>query len=298
MLSKSNKKWLKIAPRPRDNSQQRKSRRVELLSRKGLLPSNIKDDELASIHFQREFRSRFGSMCPRFFTGSLQNAVNQACGKGLDDERLLAIYLHNDGSLNSDRFCIQQLCTDVTLDILDKRFVTWAWDVTEESNKQRFLGKASNYLDRGTLYDVTRAHKDRYPMVLILRCRDNRCRVEKRLEGNTNTEEFVAALSEQVVFAEQARKIVKENDKQRAIRNSILEQQKKEFEESLKADQEKAKKRQEESRLKKMNKVNANKLRELEIKEQRKLKAESSKMKSSLRKEPNHSRNVSSAEIV
>lgn len=53
------------------------------------VPPNAKDDEFATMHFQREFRSRFGPACPNFFTGSLQNAVAAASGTSVDDEKLL-----------------------------------------------------------------------------------------------------------------------------------------------------------------------------------------------------------------
>lgn len=97
----------------------------------------------------------------------------------------------------------------------------------------RFLSSAAPILDRSTFYDVSRAHKDRYPMLLIVRCRNSRCRVQKRVEGkriathlwnieqynyvnswegNTTRADFIETLSREADYAQQERKVTRENE--------------------------------------------------------------------------------------
>ena len=51
--------------------------------------------------------------------------------------RLLAIYLHHDGSILSNVFCSQILCADAVVSYLSNHFVLWAWDVTLPKNKAK-----------------------------------------------------------------------------------------------------------------------------------------------------------------
>lgn len=49
--------------------------------------------------------------------------------------RPLAIYLHHDASVLTNVFCTQLLCSETVVSYLTLNFVSWAWDITFESNK-------------------------------------------------------------------------------------------------------------------------------------------------------------------
>ena len=49
--------------------------------------------------------------------------------------KLLAIYLHHDLSIQANVFCSQVLCTDMIVAYLDNNFITWAWDLTHDTNR-------------------------------------------------------------------------------------------------------------------------------------------------------------------
>lgn len=53
--------------------------------------------------------------------------------------KLLAIYLHNDESVLGNVFCSQMMCADSIVAYLSQNFITWAWDVTKEANKARYV---------------------------------------------------------------------------------------------------------------------------------------------------------------
>ncbi len=56
---------------------------------------------------------------------------------------MLAIYLHHDSSVLANVFCTQALCAESVASFLDENFVTFGWDMSFHSNKQRFVGSYS-----------------------------------------------------------------------------------------------------------------------------------------------------------
>jgi len=54
---------------------------------------------------------------------------------GFLQRRLLAVYLHHDGSVLTNVFCTQLLGFESVLQCLNNHFVVWGWDLTHESNK-------------------------------------------------------------------------------------------------------------------------------------------------------------------
>jgi len=42
----------------------------------------------------------------------------------------MLVYLHHDGSVLSNVFCSQLLCTESVVNYLSMNYITWAWDLT------------------------------------------------------------------------------------------------------------------------------------------------------------------------
>lgn len=51
--------------------------------------------------------------------------------------KLLAVYLHHEGSVLTNVFCTQLLCFDSVLQFLKDNFIVWGWDLTYESNRNK-----------------------------------------------------------------------------------------------------------------------------------------------------------------
>lgn len=93
------------------------------------MPEGIEAEAMAAIHFAEGFVQRYGPCHPMFFPGSLDDAMREACHQPAHDVRtgtshyflnilifcliifkqgkLLAVYLHHDGSVSSNVFCTQ-----------------------------------------------------------------------------------------------------------------------------------------------------------------------------------------------
>ena len=61
----------------------------------------------------------------------------------LPQRKLLAVYLHHDDSILTNVFCSQILCSETVVSYLTSNFVTWAWDLTSESNKARYCHRCT-----------------------------------------------------------------------------------------------------------------------------------------------------------
>ena len=109
------------------------------------------------------FFCRYGPDHPIFFVGSFEDALKESLHCKARDvrlrldsrvskvqflllkallgfnsqRRLLAIYLHHDGSILTNVFCSQILCSTAIREYFGQHFVMWAWDVTLERNKAK-----------------------------------------------------------------------------------------------------------------------------------------------------------------
>ena len=45
------------------------------------VPENVDDETIGTLHFADEFEKRYGPNHPQFFTGTLEEAIQEACGK-------------------------------------------------------------------------------------------------------------------------------------------------------------------------------------------------------------------------
>jgi len=61
-------------------------------------------------------------------------------------KKLLAIYLHHDHSICANVFCSQVLCAESLVSFLNANFITWAWDITHPSNREKYVSSQMNFL--------------------------------------------------------------------------------------------------------------------------------------------------------
>ena len=137
-----------------------------------LLPDNFGDETLAGIKFGEEFGNRYGQAKPHFFPGSLEDAFIEA----LEEERMVAVYLHHDSSVFTHVFCTQVLCSPPVLSLLAEHVTVWGWDLTRESNRHRCLSMLARQLGsvasstlRETLnYSGRNFEVDRLPLLILI----------------------------------------------------------------------------------------------------------------------------------
>lgn len=97
---------------------------------------------------------------------------NHSNNYGNFQRKILAIYLHHDASVLTNVFCTQLLGYESIMQIIEKNFVLWGWDITFESNKQKFLTALSTTLGPTATTSLKNIPVDRLPaLVLIMKIR-------------------------------------------------------------------------------------------------------------------------------
>lgn len=46
-----------------------------------LVPDNVEDETMGTLHFAEQFEKRYGLIHPEFFTGTLDEAIKESCLK-------------------------------------------------------------------------------------------------------------------------------------------------------------------------------------------------------------------------
>ncbi|CAD5210415.1 unnamed protein product [Bursaphelenchus okinawaensis] len=126
----------------------------------------------AQQNFAAVFDSRYGGVHPRFFQGTLRDAIDESFGISskcpVMERRPFAIYLHNDDSVAANIFAQNVLCSETASALLNCQYVLWAWDVTQEDNRNKFRDWVTE-LGLTEVGDQIRMHvKEDYPLLMLI----------------------------------------------------------------------------------------------------------------------------------
>jgi len=217
-----------------------------------LLPDDFGDEALAGIKFGEEFGNRYGHPHPQFFPGSLEDALGEACNKPTSERRMLAVYLHHDSSVLTNVFCTQVFCAEAVLGLLSQNFVTWGWDLTYPSNKQRLLDMISRHFGSVASATIRNFSIEKLPLVILVAKLKGNMEIIQVIHGNVILDEFMTALLSAGETYQSQLSVEKAEEQERTERNWVKDEQEKAFQEAQLRDQEREvalKEAEEESRL-------------------------------------------------
>uniref|UniRef100_A0A8D8F0E7 FAS-associated factor 1 n=4 Tax=Culex pipiens TaxID=7175 RepID=A0A8D8F0E7_CULPI len=203
---------------------------------KHLIPDNVDDETIGSIQFVENFVERYGPQHPMFFQGSLEDALKEACRPSARDRKLMAVYLHHDGSVLTNVFCGQLLACESIIQMLLDHFVLYGWDLTFESNKNMFLSSISACVGMTASITVRNIPVDRLPAILVIAKNRSQCEVFQVIYGNVSVDDLLSQLMEASdMYAEQL-KIELREENERLAREQVKLEQDAAYQESLEAD--------------------------------------------------------------
>ncbi|XP_068175388.1 FAS-associated factor 1 [Antennarius striatus] len=204
-----------------------------------MMPENSDNEADALLHFTAEFSSRYGETHPMFYIGSLEAASQEAFYGKARDRKLLAIYLHNDDSVLSNVFCSQMMCADSIVSYLSQNFITWAWDVTKETNKARLLTMCTRHFGSVVTQTIRTYKTDQFPLLLIVMGKRTSNEVLNVIQGNTTVDELMMRLMGAMeIFTAQQQEDIKDED-EREARETVKREQDEAYRLSLEADRKK-----------------------------------------------------------
>jgi len=217
-----------------------------------LLPDDYgSDDTMAALKFSEEFTNRYGNPHPDFFPGSMDEALKASCSKSAKERKMLAIYLHHDSSVLTNVFCAQVLCSESVVSFLNENFVTFGWDMTHSSNKQRAVNMITRHFGSVASSTVRNVDVERFPVIALIHKLRGTTEISQIFHGNQTLDEVMShLLSAQETYTSQLSSEVREEE-QREARDAVKREQDLAYEMSLQADREKEaqRKRDEEERL-------------------------------------------------
>ncbi|KAM3876036.1 FAS-associated factor 1 [Diretmus argenteus] len=204
-----------------------------------MMPENSETEGDALLHFTAEFSTRYGDSHPMFFIGSLEAASQEAFYGKARDRKLLAIYLHNDESVLSNVFCSQMMCAESIVSYLSQNFITWAWDVTKETNKARLLTMCTRHFGSVVAQTIRTYKTDHFPLLLIVMGKRTSNEVLHVIQGNTTVDELMMRLMGAMeIFTAQQQEDIKDED-EREAREMVKREQDEAYRVSLEADRKK-----------------------------------------------------------
>ncbi|XP_015178994.1 PREDICTED: FAS-associated factor 1 isoform X1 [Polistes dominula] len=222
-----------------------------------LMPENVEDEIMGTLHFAEQYEKRYGRNHPEFFTGTFEDAIKESCLKPAKERKLLAVYLHHDNSVLANVFCTELLGFETVLQLLSANFIVWGWDITYESNKQKFLTSVNQTLGSVAALTVRNIDVDTLPaLMIIMRSRSN-TEIFTIVHGNVGVNELLTNLIQAVdVFQEQRRTDIGVEEERQA-REKVKQEQDKAYQESLAADRAKEEAKQMQEEIEKRRKEQA-----------------------------------------
>lgn len=227
-----------------------------------LMPESTNDERSAVCHFEREFANRYGECHPSFFQGSFSEALQSSCQRPAKDRRPLAIYLHHDSSVLTNVFCTQLLCSETVVTYLTLNFITWAWDITHDSNKASLLGTFSQNFGVGAASTIRNIPLDHLPALMVITKVRSTAEVLTVIPGNVGLDELMTRLIHAVeVFNNEISTEIWEEE-EREAREQVKREQDAAYEASLMADRAKEEARRQEEEQRKEQEMNEQKEKE------------------------------------
>ncbi|KAM5148658.1 FAS-associated factor 1 [Mantella aurantiaca] len=206
------------------------------LRKSPMMPENAENEADALLQFTAEFSSRYGECHPVFFIGSLEASFQEAFYGKARDRKLLAIYLHHDESVLTNVFCSQMLCAESIVSYLSQNFITWAWDMTREANRARFLTLCTRHFGSVVAQTIRTQKTDQFPLFLIIMGKRSSNEVLNVIQGNTSVDELMMRLiSAMEIFSAQQQEDIKDED-EREARENVKREQDEAYRVSLEAD--------------------------------------------------------------
>uniref|UniRef100_A0AC34QDL4 UBX domain-containing protein n=1 Tax=Panagrolaimus sp. JU765 TaxID=591449 RepID=A0AC34QDL4_9BILA len=212
-----------------------------------LIPSDYPSLDEAFQTFVTGFESRYGNHHPPFLMKPLQAAVTQAfecpgSGQNVSERRPLAMYIHSDYSVAANVFPTQILCSDVVSSLLQKRFCTWAWDVSYSTNKRKLEEWLRMLKMDKVIYRTRYLSIHDYPLLLVVVKDRGTYKVAQLITGQDSVDVAITKLIGGFETYASIQNLALQQEKSRNEREKIRAEQVAAYEESKATDKAKKEK--------------------------------------------------------
>uniref|UniRef100_A0A1B0FPV9 UBX domain-containing protein n=1 Tax=Glossina morsitans morsitans TaxID=37546 RepID=A0A1B0FPV9_GLOMM len=205
-----------------------------------LISNNTDNETTGSLEFLDNYKQRFGEPHPIFFSGSLEDALKEACHKPARERKLLAIYLHHGESILTNVFCDRLMKHESILQTFAENFIVYGWDLTHESNKHLLLSSVTGCISNTASLTVRNISIDKLPSILIIgKSRlsgRTSCEVLSVIHGNVGLDDLMSRLLESVEMYNEHLQVEIAEEDARALRDQVKAEQDMAYQQTLQAD--------------------------------------------------------------
>ena len=78
------------------------------------------------------------------------------------------------------------LCAESIVSYLSQNFITWAWDLTKDANRARFLTMCNRHFGSVVAQTIRTQKTDQFPLFLIIMGKRSSNEVLNVIQGNTS----------------------------------------------------------------------------------------------------------------
>ncbi|XP_028404725.1 FAS-associated factor 1-like [Dendronephthya gigantea] len=211
---------------------------------KELMPPHSKDTQETLTTFVSNFEERYGHCHPHFYIGSFNEALEEANAKTAKDRWPLLLYLHHDSSILTNVFCSQTLCVENVVSYISENFISWAWDMSHDTNRTLLYDIITQKCGSGAADTVRGFRAEQYPLVVVIMKNRSSLEVSAVLQGHSTMNEVMTTLLNAHEVFEESRSIDIREEIEREARELVKREQDEAYQESLRADQAKAEERE------------------------------------------------------
>lgn len=238
-----------------------------------MLEDGCTDSAENLVKFTTQFEERYGEVHPHFYMGPLTEAIKEAGGASAKERRPLLVYLHHDGSILTNVFCSQLICSETIVNYISGNFVVWAWDMTHDTNRTRFLDMVTQHFGSVAASTVRGFGAEQYPLLLVGLKNRSAMEICSVLQGSVTLDELMTGLISAHETFQQAMDVEIREEEEREARELVKREQDEAYQASLRQDRAKAeeKRRQEEEEILSKKRHEEQALHEAELKEAQRL---------------------------
>merc|ERR1712096_53395 len=154
--------------------------------------------------------------------------------------------------MGTNVFCTQVFCAEAVLALLNENFVTWGWDLTYTSNKQRLLDMIARHFGSVASSTFKNFSIEKLPLVILVAKLRGNLEIFQIIHGNVTLGEFMSGLLSAGESYQSQLSVERAEEMERDSRNQVKDEQERAFQEAQIRDQEREfaiKEQEEEIRL-------------------------------------------------
>ncbi|CAF1615987.1 unnamed protein product [Adineta ricciae] len=144
----------------------------------------LTDDRISELmrQFSSGFSEQYPTPGPSLYMGSLDNALTMSVYNQSNAQPLI-LFLYHGRTVSTNVFCRQVLCAKDITDYIEKNFIVWAWDRTNDVNYQKLLAIVGKHLGKPIKEQIASLPTESFPALICLAYNNAEIQITNVIQG-------------------------------------------------------------------------------------------------------------------